>query len=73
MKLSENFQTSANQLKEVVKFNNVFSEDYYRFKLMGKIVNGQRFPDLSESEVLKIKQDLKILKTKVNDFENQFK
>lgn len=73
MKLSEKFQASANQLKEVVKFNNVFSEDYYRFKLMGKIVNGQRFPDLSEIEIEKIKKDVKILKSKVNDFESQFK
>ena len=73
MKLSEKFQASANQLKEVVKFNNVFSEDYYRFKLMGKIVNGQRFPDLSESEIEKIKKDVKVLKSKVNDFESQFK
>jgi hypothetical protein len=73
MKLDEKFQESANKLKTVLKFSNVFSEDYYRFKILGKEVNGQRFPDLSDIEVSKIKIDIDRLKKTINGFEKHFK
>jgi len=73
MKLDNKFQESANHLKTLVKFNNVFSEDYYRFKLLGKEVNGQRFPDLSDLEISKIKLDIERLKKGISQFEKQLK